>query len=293
MTFELGENRYGKSHIRLVTVRRRGTARDQTALHDLRDLTVDVSLEGDFARAHVAGDNARVIATDTMKNTVYALAKDHLAGPPESFGLALARHFASAAQVSRATVTLREHGWSRIDTPTGPAPDAFVRSGGAVRLATVVAPGDGGSPSLMAGVEDLTVMKTTKSGFVGFERDAFTTLAEAADRVMATRVTATWAYGPAARRRGFDFDAAHARALERLLTTFAEHVSPSVQSSIWIMATAMLEADPAIEWVRMVLPNLHHWQVDLGAFGLENRGEVFVATSEPHGLIDATVHRRS
>ena len=135
--------------------------------------------------------------------------------------------------------------------------------------------------------------RITKSGFVGFERDAYTTLAEAEDRIMATRVTATWGYGAAAARRGFDFDAAHARALERLLTTFAEHVSPSVQTSIWIMASAMLDADPAIDWVRMVLPNLHHWTVDLGPFGLENRGEVFVATSEPHGLIDATVRRRS
>ncbi|HET9680615.1 MAG TPA: urate oxidase [Candidatus Limnocylindrales bacterium] len=289
MTYALGDNRYGKSRIRLVTVRRRG------ADHDLRDLTVDVSLEGDFAAAHVAGDNARVIATDTMKNTVYALAKDHLAGAPELLGLALARHFADAPQVSRASVSLREHGWGRIETPAGPAPDAFVRSGPATRLASVAVVGHGPQAvtEIEAGLEDLVVLKTTKSGFVGFERDAYTTLAEAEDRIMATKVTATWGYGAAATRRGFDFDAAHARALERLLTTFAEHVSPSVQTSIWIMASAMLDADPAIDWVRMVLPNLHHWTVDLGPFGLENRGEVFVATSEPHGLIDATVRRRS
>jgi len=287
MTYELGDNRYGKSQIRLVTVRRRGEH------HDLRDLTVDVALEGDFAAAHVAGENARVIATDTMKNTVYALAKDHPVGPPEVFGLVVARYFAAAPQVSRAVVTLREHGWARIETPAGAAPDAFVRSGPATRLATVAVAGHGGETSIEAGVEDLTVLKTTKSGFVGFERDACTTLAETGDRIIATKGTATWAYGPPATARGFDFDAAHARALERLLTTFAEHVSPSVQTSIWIIATAILDADPAIEWVRMVLPNLHHWSVDLAPFGLENRGEVFVATSEPHGLIDATVKRRS
>jgi urate oxidase len=110
---------------------------------------------------------------------------------------------------------------------------------------------------------------------------------------MATKVSATWAYGEAAAVDGFDFDASHALAVERLLTTFAEHLSPSVQTSIWIMATAMLDADPAIEWVRMVLPNLHHWTVDLAPFGLENRGEVFIPTTEPHGLIDATVRRRA
>ena len=283
MTYELGENRYGKARIRLVKVRRDGPT------HDLRDLTVDVALEGDFAAAHVAGDNAKVIATDTMKNTVYALASDDLAGPPEAFGLRVARHFAAYPQVRTASVTIREHGWSRIATPAGPAPDAFLRGGSGTRLATIAASGD--ATTVEAGVEDLTVLKTTKSAFVGFERDALTTLPEAADRLMATKVTATWAYGPAAGRTGFDFDAAHARAVERLLATFAEHVSPSVQASIWMMATAMLDADPAIEWVRMVLPNLHHWSVDLGPLGRANRGEVFVATTEPHGLIDATVRR--
>jgi urate oxidase len=283
VTYELGENRYGKSRIRLVTVRR------EDGHHDLRDLTVDVALEGDFAAAHVAGDNAGVIATDTMKNTVYAFATDRLTGSPESFGLGLARHFGAAPQVSRALVGIREHGWSRIDTPAGPAPDAFLRSGPAVRVAEVSVARE--TALVVAGVEDLTVLKTTKSGFVGFERDRYTTLAETDDRIMATKVSATWAYGPAANDDGFDFDGSHERAVERLLTTFAEHVSPSVQTSIWVMATAMLAADPAIEWVRMVLPNLHHWTVDLGPFGLENRGEVFIPTTEPHGLIDATVRR--
>src|SRR5947207_2107818 len=167
-----------------------------------------------------------------------------------------------------------------------PAPEAFVRSGTFTRTATVSVAGD--AASIEAGVEELTVLKTTKSAFVGFERDRYTTLRETDDRIMATKVTATWGYGPAAATDGFDFDAAHARALERLLATLAEHVSPSVQTSIWIMASAMLDADPAIEWVRMVLPNLHHWTVDLSPFGMDNPGEVFVATTEPHGLIDAT-----
>lgn len=286
MAYELGDNRYGKSRIRLVTVRR-----DPSGRHDLRDLTVDVALEGDFEAAHVAGDNRLVVATDTMKNTVYAFAKERLVGSPESFGLALARHFGGYDQCHRATISVRQAGWQRIDLHGRPAPDAFVRTGTYTRTAVVAV--EGGGVSVEAGIEDLTVLKTTKSSFVGFERDQYTTLAEADDRLMATKVTATWGYGAAAAEDGFDFDASFDRALERLLETLAEHVSPSVQTSIWIMATAMLDADPAIDWVRMVLPNLHHWTVDLAPFGLENRGEVFVATTEPHGLIDATVRRRA
>jgi urate oxidase len=285
VTYELADNRYGKSRIRLVTIAREGDRRD------LRDLTVDVVLEGDFAAAHVSGDNARLVATDTMKNTVYALAAERLVGPPEELGLAVARHFATYPQVETASVTLRTNAWARIGTPAGPSDDAFVRTGTGTRTATVRAGGQG--VAVEAGMEDLTVLKARKSAFVGFERDAYTTLPDADDRVMATKVAATWGYGGAAEDASFDFDSAHAQAVERLLTTFAEHVSASVQASIWIMATAMLDADPAIDWVRMILPNLHHWPVDLGPFGLEQRGEVFVATSEPHGLIDATVRRGS
>ena len=285
MTHELADNRYGKSRIRLVTVSRDG------ARHDLRDLTVDVALEGDFSAAHVAGDNAKVVATDTMKNTVYAMAKAHLTGSPESFGRVIAGHFAGFPQVDRATITIRQHGWERIATPGGPAQDAFVRAGSGTRTATVSASRHGGE-TIEAGIEDLVVLKTTKSAFVGFERDDYTTLPDADDRLMATKVTATWGYDAATTSSpAFDFDAAHALATERLLTTFAEHQSPSVQTSIWIMASAMLDAVPEVGWVRMILPNLHHWQVNLAPFGLENRGEVFVATTEPHGLIDATVRR--
>ncbi|HXG26796.1 MAG TPA: urate oxidase [Candidatus Binatia bacterium] len=286
-SYELGENRYGKSRIRLVTVRR-GPDR-----HHLRDLTVAVALEGDFAAAHVRGDNTNVVATDTMKNTVYAFARDRLTGSPEAFGLELAGHFTAHRSVSRATVDIQEHRWSRIPTATGEAPDAFLRTGDLTRLAKVTV-ADGGATEVEAGIDDLTVMKTTKSAFSGFDRDEFTTLPEVDDRLMATKIRATWAYrGDLVDGGSLDFDAAWSRAREALVATLAEHFSPSVQASIWIMARAMLDAEPSIDRVRMILPNLHHWKVDLAPFGLENPGEVFVATTEPHGLIDATVHRRA
>jgi urate oxidase len=283
--YELGENRYGKSRIRVVTVRR-GPER-----HDLRDMTVAVSLEGDFDAVHTAGDNAGVIATDTMKNTVYAFARDRLTGSPEAFGLELAKHFAGYPVVERATVDIAEHGWSRVTTDGSEAADAFVRSGELTRLATI-AVDRSGAAEVQAGVDDLTVMKTTKSAFKGFDRDQLTTLRDTDDRLMATKVRATWGYRSQAVDGTFDFDASWERARTTLLRSFADHFSPSVQASIWIMGTQMLDAESSIDWVRMVLPNLHHWIVDLAPFGLDNPGEVFVSTTEPHGLIDATIHRR-
>lgn len=284
--YELGENRYGKSRIRLVTVRR-GPER-----HDIRDMTVAVALEGNFDAVHTHGDNAHVIATDTMKNTVYAFARDRLTGSPEAFALELARHFAGYEVCGRAMIDIEEHPWARVATRDGEAPDAFVRSGDLTRLVSVAVDRSGGV-EVTAGVGDLTVMKTTKSAFSGFDRDRYTTLSEVDDRLMATKVRATWGYRPDLAASGaIDFDAAWNRTAETLMHSLAEHFSKSVQASIWIMGTEMMDAEPSIDWVRMVLPNLHHWKVDLTPFGLDNPGEVFVSTTEPHGLIDATVRRR-
>ncbi len=277
--FELGENRYGKRAIRLVKVVR------EPAGHRVRDLTVDVALEGDFGAAHTAGDNTLVVATDTMKNTVYALAAEHLAGAVEAFGMVLATHFLGFPQVGRATVSLREHRWTPIAGARGPARDAFARAGDATRTASVSA--TPGSTVVESGLEDLVVMKTAKSGFAGFPRDRYTTLGDARERIMATRLTAMWRHAVAPP----DWDASHEAICRTLLETFAEHASESVQHSIWLMGTAMLEHHAEIDEVRMALPNLHHWAVDLAPFGGESRGEIFVATTEPHGLIEATVRR--
>jgi urate oxidase len=278
-TAEIGPNRYGKQAIRLVKVVRGAEH------HDVRDLTVGVTLEGDFAASYTGADNALVIATDTMKNTVYAFAPEHLTGAIEAFGLVLGRHFVEASQVERATVTIEEHGWERLVGAHGPAPDAFRRSGGVTRTAVVVVTRDG--EAVESGVTDLVVMKTTKSAFSGFPRDRYTTLPEVSDRLLATKVTATWRHAAA----DVDWGTSYLEVMRTLLEVFADHHSESVQHSIWLMGRAILDRHPGIDEVRMRLPNLHHWLVDLAPFGGTNAGEVFVATTQPHGLIEATVRR--
>jgi urate oxidase len=276
---ELGANRYGKAAIRLVRVVR-APERDQ-----VRDLTVAIALEGAFEAAHTDGDNSLVVATDTMKNTAYAFAKDQLDGAIEDYGRALAEHFLAEPQVDTATVNIRAHQWAAIDVGGDPAPGAFVRGGEGTRVATVTA--TRGGTAVEAGVEDLIVMKTRRSAFTGFPRDRYTTLVETDDRLMATKITAIWGYGSP----DLDADETYEAVRRTLLEVFADHDSPSVQTSIWIMARAILERHDEVEVVRMVLPNLHHWLVDLSPFGLTNDREVFVATTEPHGLIEATVRR--
>ena len=276
---ELTSNRYGKAAIRIVRVGR------DTTPHRLRDITVAVALEGDFDAAHTDGDNTLVVATDTMKNTAYAFAADHLTASIEAYASALGRHFLDFDQVDRAIVNVREHAWRPLNAGGGTAEGAFVRGGEGTRIATVASGRD--ETVVEAGIEDLVVMKTSRSAFSGFPRDRFTTLADTEDRLMATRLTAIWRYGAP----GVDFDATWNAVRGTLLEVFADHDSPSVQASIWIIGKAMLERHQELEEVRMVLPNLHHWTVDLEQFGIDNDRLVYVSTTEPHGLIEATIRR--
>jgi urate oxidase len=275
---EVGPNSYGKSALRLVKVVRGETP------HRVRDLTIAIALEGDFAASYRDGDNSAVIATDTMKNTCYALAGENLTGSIEDFAIVLGRHFLEAgSEVELARISIAEHAWR----PIGDAPDAFSRDASETRTAMVSVTREF-DPSIESGVADLSVMKTTRSAFAGFPRDRFTTLAETDDRIMATRVTASWLYAPGAE---LDFDASFAAVRSTFLEAFADHDSESVQHSIWVIAKAILERHSEVDDVSMSLPNLHHWTVDLSPYGIENDREVYVSTTEPHGLIEATIRR--
>ncbi len=281
MSIVLSEASYGKSEVRLVKVSRGPDG------HDLRDLTVHVGLEGDFDAAYVEGDNTGLLATDTMRNAVYALAKEHPIDEIESFAQRLLEHFLAAGPgVTRARVQIAEHPWARLELGGRPHEHAFQRGSGGTRVA--IAAGDDGESQVQAGVDDLLVLKTTGSGWEGFLRDRYTTLPETSDRILSTIITARWAY------RGADVDYGDAwRAVRAtILEAFCDHYSPSVQFTLHHMGEAVLDARPEVDRISFSLPNRHHLLYDLARFGLENENEIFHATSEPYGLIEGTVERR-
>jgi urate oxidase len=282
MAVTLTSNSYGKSEVRLVTVRR---GADPAKPHDLKDVTLAIRLEGDFAAAYTEGDNRGVLATDTMKNTVYALAAEHPFDDIEDFGLALSDHLLQAdPHVASVHVELAEHLWERIETDGAPHPHAFRRAGTERRTAVVTRTED--TVRILAGLEDLVVMKTAKSAFEGFPRDRYTTLRETADRLLATALRATWRYS----RPYVPFGPLWSQVRRVLLEIFADHDSRSVQHTLYAMGEAVLETVD-VEEIHLAMPNRHHIPVDLTPFGTENRNEIFVATMEPYGLIEATLRR--
>src|SRR3989442_12047899 len=105
----LGENSYGKSGIRLVKISR------VEGRHEIQDITVAVRFEGEFGAVHTAGDNSAVLPTDTMKNTVYALAKDWDGEQIEELACRLIAHFLAAnPQVSRVRIEIAQSQWVRM-----------------------------------------------------------------------------------------------------------------------------------------------------------------------------------
>lgn len=272
----LGPNQYGKAEVRLVKVTR------DTARHSLEDLSITSQLHGGFEAAHTEGDNARVVATDTQKNTIYAFARDGV-GSPEEFLLRLAGHFTGEFDwVTGGRWAVEQYFWNRISDHD----HAFAKDKSEIRTAVLLAAGS--QRHLVAGISDLTVLKSTGSEFHGFPRDRYTTLAETTDRILATDVTAKWRYNTL---DGVDFNSAYASVRTALRDTFANTHSLALQQTMFEMGRAVLDTHPEIDEVRLSLPNNHHFLVDLEPFGLDNPGEVFFAADRPYGLIEAAVQR--
>ena len=158
-------------------------------------------------------------------------------------------------------------------------------SGTERRTASVTSNGE--RVSVVAGIEGLQILKTTGSAFAGFLKDPFTTLRETQDRILATTLTAKWTYI----KPDVTFGPYWLGVRQALLDTFSVHDSQSVQHTLYAMAEAVLSAYEEIAEITLTLPNRHHLLVDLSSFGLENRNEIFVATEEPHGVIEATISR--
>jgi urate oxidase len=273
MTIVLGDNQYGKAETHVVRVTKRG------ATHELKDLTVTVALGGDFADTHMTGDNSKVVPTDTQKNTVFAFAHDPI-GEIEEFAIRLARHFVSEfASVYRARVMIEEHAWTRVHD------HAFVRAGSERRTAAVTCTDDG--TWVIAGVADLVILKSTGSEFFGYIKDRYTTLPETHDRVMATAMQARWRY----RDTQVDWAKSFADVRQVLIDTFASKHSLSLQQTLYAMGQAALEAHPDIAEMRIAMPNMHHFVVDLSPFGVANENEVFYAADRPYGMIEGTITR--
>jgi urate oxidase len=280
MAVILTHNSYGKSRVRLSKITRRPDR------HEFKECTVDIRLEGDFEASYTRGDNSRIVATDTMKNAVYALARTQTLADLESFGLTLSDHFmANYAHVAKVVVELADLPWQRLVIGGREHPHAFIGGGSERRICLVTRTRQ--EKRIESGLDGLRLLKTTDSAFKGFLRDAYTTLPETDDRIFATMLSAQWRYGV----NQANWGDCHRRIRQAMIDVFANHHSLSVQQTLHAMGTAALDSGPEIRQITLTMPNQHRLLVNLTPFGLDNPNEIFVATDEPFGLISAALTR--
>jgi urate oxidase len=287
---QLSDNHYGKSRVRLVKVVRHD---DRRHLHEW---SVNVYLTGDFAACFLDGDNTGLLATDTMKNTVYAVARASAAATMEDFAIELATFLSTRnPQAASVRIEIEEKIWIRIKARTASGevekhPSAFLQRGPEVHT-TSVSLTPGAPPSVTSGVKGLVILKTANSAFAGFKRDELTTLPETNDRLFGTEATITWVYVTLSA----DYAATRTRLMDTLLTTFANHNSLSVQQTLYAMAEAALASEPAISEITLTMPNRHNIPVDFQKFAppfnYSNDNTIFVPIDEPSGQIHARVVR--
>ena len=142
---------------------------------------------------------------------------------------------------------------------------------------------------VLSGLDDLALFQSAGSQFHTYYQDRYTTLGEARDRTYATLVHARWRHQEFV--DGADWTASYQRARDRLVDTFTTIRSQSTQQVLYTMGRDLLEACPAVVEIRLSMPNLHHLEVDLSPFGLENHEEVLFPTDQPFGLMEGTVLR--
>ena len=278
----LAENCYGKSRVRLAKLKR------HAGHNDFREWTVEILLEGDFESCFVAGDNSKILPTDTMKNTVYSFARNSSSECIEDFGKELAAFFLERnRQVSSARIALSEKEWEPLGIAGKPHPSAFIQSSAELQT-TDIAAARSGPPAICSGLDNLVILKTANSEFGGFLKDSLTTLPESSDRLLATSVRARWSYASSS----VPFASLRTRIREILLEVFAGHASKSVQHTLYAMGEAALAEVREIEDIELTMPNKHYLLADLSRFGQDNPNKIFVPIDEPHGYIEARLQRK-
>jgi urate oxidase len=276
----LGRNQYGKAENRVVRIYR------DNPRHEIHDINVSTCLRGDFTAAHLAGDQSEVLPTDTQKQTAYAYAKEKGLQSIEDYGLTLARHFVSDVEpVQGARIEIEEYAWERAIIDGAEHDHTWIRKGQEVRTAAITVDADG--ESVLGGLKDMVVLKSTGSEFAGFLSDSYTILEPTHDRVMATSLVAQWRFTSIE----VDWEATFVGIKAQLVKQFAVVQSLALQQTLFEMGKAVLETYPFIAEVRLSAPNKHHFVYDLSPFGLDNDKEVFNADDRPYGLIQTTVTR--
>lgn len=299
----LADSTYGKDNVKFLKVKKDPS---NPKLQQIMEATVKVLLRGTFDVSYTEADNAPIIPTDSIKNTILIMAKTNDTWPSEKFAAKLALHFTSKySHVSGVSIKMYHDRWVKFNVDGNQSLHSFVHQGPEKKIVELEydrVPGPA-QYKLSTSIKDLTVLKSTNSMFYGFNVCEYTTLKPTTDRVLSTDVYAKWDWSSSklgslhtlAKGTCDDvFDKVFDEARAVTLDIFAKENSASVQASMYNMGAAILAKAPQLEYVSYELPNKHYFLFDLKWFkGLENDNELFYPSPHPNGLIRCKVGRKT
>jgi urate oxidase len=237
-----------------------------------------------FMPAYTEGDNSNVVATDTMKNFVYAMALDYDGASYEGFADYLARQFlAHYEQMQSLRVAIRELPFTRHSEKllSGPLEDDCE--------AVEVERDRTGLRSLRCGRRNLRLIKLTGSAFKSFARDEFTTLPEVTDRPLYIYLDVFWRYADAARALDSGNLIGSAKIRDLVVATFDGFVSMSIQHLVNEMGKRVLDRFKELSEISFEAQN-RLWDTSRRGEGASTE-RVFSDPKPAHGFIGLTLRR--
>jgi urate oxidase / 2-oxo-4-hydroxy-4-carboxy-5-ureidoimidazoline decarboxylase len=260
-----------------------------------RLLAADVSMEvlgQGFLPAYTEGDNAGVVATDTMKNVI--LRRAHQYDPPvltlEGLLYDLGRGFLATYPEMEG---LRL--WAEAQPWVAEGGRVFRRVEGdhavaSLELARAAAGGEVGLVAHEAGHVGLRLLKTTGSAFTKFARDDDTTLPERRDRPLFIHLDVRWRYGDVLDAVGAGH-VADADVLAVVLETYDDFVSESIQHLVYEMGQRLLSSFPALAQVSFRGENHTHDPVPGAADEPDPLRKTYTSPFPAWGLITLVLDR--
>ncbi|HEX3793368.1 MAG TPA: hypothetical protein VHV57_02585 [Acidimicrobiales bacterium] len=221
-------------------------------------LAVRATVEADGTEllpAWTDGDNARCVATDTMKNAIVYDAATFMGSTIEELAIYWATNLVERYNDFDGTrVSVAQINYRPAKTASGPSAVAWVQDGGpsGLTMATVRRDAEGKSVTteLLSGTEGLEIVRTSGNSFVGFPRDHLTTLPEDSNRPLAMPLSLRWTYSPnsAARVAAGDLSqwVPHQQIIDLAAAVLHEVPGNSIQEVQWHIGQRMLARFPQI-----------------------------------------------
>jgi len=273
-------NYYGKGDVIVYRLRRDGkTAAGQSPVFGAN---IKMLVYGDaFWQTYTTGDNAGLIATDSMKNFIQREALNYTGPDLEDCCRFLGVKFLETyPQVEGVQVSSIEIPYSSLtDDQVSFAPSGPERAIARIELNRT------GTVEVASGIRGFKLLRLGGSAFQGFVRDQYTTLPDVANRPLHMWLDLEWLYS--APSAGFSSGTITAAVRRLVHEVFCAFESGSIQQVIYQIGAKILAEIPAVAEIHLEANN-RTWDA------IGERGDevgVYTEPRPPYGCLGLRLRR--